>query len=269
VVDLLIVVATSASDADEAASLLTRHGASSVQRRDWGRGRIVVSGGLFEPEPAAAMAALVREAGWPADVRPAGGGHLAAWQAHTQPTVVNDGLWVCFPWSEFDRETAPALVEIDPVRAFGTGAHPSTLLVLRAMAERLRGGESVLDVGCGSGVLAIAASVLGAAWVTAIDIADDAVAATTANAARNHVTLAASADPVETLDGSFDVVLANIGARTIIDMADTLIDRLAPGGWMALSGLSPAQVSKVGAAFAGLRVVATPSMDDWTAVILS
>ena len=105
VVDLLIVVATGESDAVDAGELLSRHGAASVESRSWGRGRVIVAGGPFEAEAAASVAALVRAAGWPSDVRPTGGGHLAAWQAHTAPTVVNDRLWVCFPWSEFDRDT--------------------------------------------------------------------------------------------------------------------------------------------------------------------
>ncbi|MHB8468017.1 MAG: 50S ribosomal protein L11 methyltransferase [Acidimicrobiales bacterium] len=266
-VDLLIVAAAVSSDAEDAAAFLSRQGAASVSQRDWGRGRIIVSGGPFEPVAAAAVAASVRDAGWPADVRPTGGGHLAAWQSHTRPTIVDERLWVCFPWSEFDRSAAPLLVEIDPVRAFGTGAHPSTLLVLRALVARLHGGESVLDVGCGSGVLAIAAAVLGAGWVTAIDVAPNAVDATLENATRNRVTLVASTDPIDALDGAFDVVLANIGVTTLVSLSGALRARLAPNGWMVLSGISPAQVSKVAAAV-GLDLLDTIALDDWVAVVL-
>lgn len=267
-VDLLIVVATGEADAGDAGDLLSRHGAASVEHRSWGRGHVIVSGGPFEAEAAAAVAALVRAAGWPADVRPTGGGHLMAWQTHTAPTVVSDRLWVCFPWSEFDRDRAPLLVDIDPVRAFGTGAHPSTLLILRWLADHVTIADTVLDVGCGSGVLAVAAAVLGARRVTAVDIDPAAVFATLGNATRNRVTIDASAQPVPAIAGLFDVVVANIGAATLVELSDALADRVAPGGHLVLSGMSPAQISRVAAAFPGMELVESPAIEDWSAAVL-
>ncbi len=265
--DLLIVVAAEESDADEAAAFLSRHGAATVTERRWGRGRVVVSGGPFEAEPAAATAALARAAGWPADVRPTRPGHVDTWLAHTAPTVVSDELWVCFPWSEFDRDQAPLLVDIDPVRAFGTGSHPSTLLVLRWLVEQRP--ASVLDVGCGSGVLAIAAAVLGALRVTAVDNDPGAVFATLGNMTRNRVNIDASSSPVAQVPGHFIAVVANIGAATLIDLADDIADRVEPGGHLVLSGLSPAQVSRVVAEFPSLHLVDTPTMGEWAAAVLS
>ena len=265
--DLLIVVAAEESDAGDAAAFLSGHGATTVTERRWGRGRVVVSGGLFEPEPAAATAALARAAGWPADVRPTRPGHVDAWLAHTAPTVVSDELWVCFPWSEFDRDQAPLLVDIDPVRAFGTGAHPSTLLVLRWLVEHRP--TSVLDIGCGSGVLAIAAAVLGSSRVAAIDNDPGAVFATLGNMTRNRVTVDASSLPLALVPEQYEAVLANIGAATLIDLADDITDRVEPGGHVVLSGLSPAQVSRVAAAFPSLELVETPTMGEWAAAVLS
>jgi ribosomal protein L11 methyltransferase len=182
---------------------------------------------------------------------------------------VSDRLWVCFPWSEFDRTIAPTVVEIDPGRAFGTGGHPSTALLLAELDARLRGGESVLDIGCGSGVLAVCAASLGAARVTALDVRDVAVDMTRTNAARNGVAerVDASKRSVSDLDEVFDVVVANIGAPTLIDLASDVEARSASGGWIGLSGLSPAQVSMVAAAYRQVNVVATPQLDDWSAVI--
>ena len=134
---------------------------------------------------------------------------------------------------------------------------------------RLQGGERVLDVGCGSGVLAISAIVLGAVAAVGIDIEDAAVTATQANAVRNGVTsqVTASSAPLKTLSGTFDVIVANIGRDVLIELAPEIERRLAPGGWLGLSGISPAQVSLVAAAFSALRVIATPRLDDWSAIL--
>jgi ribosomal protein L11 methyltransferase len=214
----------------------------------------------------------LRADGWPATSRPEGGGHLAAWEAHTRPVPISDALWVCFPWSEFDRTAVPLVAEIDPGRAFGTGGHPSTILLLSELAARLRGGETVLDVGCGSGVLSISAAKLGAGGVTAIDVREVAVETTLANASRNGVAdlVDASTESIGELGQlgrQFDVVVANIGAHPLVEMAPKLQSCLAPEGWIGLSGLSPAQVSIVAAAFPLVEVLATPQLDDWAAVV--
>jgi ribosomal protein L11 methyltransferase len=162
-------------------------------------------------------------------------------------------------------------VEIDPGAAFGSGGHPSTRLLLVELARRMRGGESTLDVGCGSGVLSVSAARLGAASVTAVDVDDRAIASTRANAARNDLgaTVAASRMPVNELPGTFDVIVANIAATTLIELAPALQSRVAPGGWLGLSGLSPAQVSVVTAAYRATDVVGTASDGDWAAVVVT
>jgi ribosomal protein L11 methyltransferase len=141
--------------------------------------------------------------------------------------------------------------------------------LLTELADRIRGGESVLDVGCGSGVLSLSAARLGAGSVTALDIRTDALATTRSNAARNDLAGRIEVcDPhVSDVAGRFDVILANIGAATLIELAPVLQARLQPDGWIGLSGLSPAQLSIVGAAYGELRVVATPKDDDWSAII--
>jgi ribosomal protein L11 methyltransferase len=202
-------------------------------------------------------------------VRPIGGGHLTAWRNYTRPVDIGGRVWVSFPWSEFDRDEAPAVVEIDTGRAFGTGGHPSTGLLLQELAGRLQGGESVLDVGCGSGVLAVTAARLGAGSVLGIDIEPEALTVTGANATLNGVSAVVGTSPasLEELEAVYDVVVANIGAATLIEMAAALQSRLAGGGWIGLSGLSPAQVSKVAAAYRQVEVVSVPTDDDWAAVV--
>jgi ribosomal protein L11 methyltransferase len=180
-------------------------------------------------------------------------------------------LCVHLPWVEVDRGRFQAVVVLDAAGAFGAGSHPSTRLLLTALAGRLAGGERVLDVGCGSGVLALAAGALGAASVTAIDIDPAATAATAANARRNGLgcVVTAATTPPGAPGTSFDAVVANIAAATLADLAADLVARLAPGGWIGLSGISAAQVSVVAAAYRPLEVVETTRLDDWVAVTLA
>src|SRR5207248_2337498 len=107
-----------------------------------------------------------------ATARPVGGGHLVAWQRSNRPTVVRDRLCVCLPWSEDPPPAGVTIVDIDPGGAFGAGSHPTTRLLLAELAHRLQGGDRVLDVGCGSGALAVAAARMGAAHAVGVDIED-------------------------------------------------------------------------------------------------
>lgn len=233
-------------------------------------GEVVVVARHDDDVAAERHALRLRAEGRTAVARPVGGGARAAWDRRMVPVVIGERLCVHLPWVEVDRARFEAVVVLDPAGAFGAGSHPSTRLLLTALAGRLTGVERVLDVGCGSGVLALAAAALGAPVVTAIDIDPAAVAATTANAERNGISgvVTATTTPVGALEAHFDVVVANIGAATLTDLAADLVARLAPGGWVALSGISAAQVSVVAAACRPLEVVETTRMDDWVAVTL-
>lgn len=257
---MLVVVAVKPAGAAAGERALAEHGARVVERRSTGGGPLLLFAAASVVEP---VVAALRSAGWAAVARPEAGGHLSAWRANTAPVVVDERLCVCFPWAEFDRASAPPAVEIDPGRAFGTGAHPSTRLLLAELARRVRPGDTVLDVGCGSGVLAVAAARLGARPV-ATDIDPGALAATARNAAWNEteVGLCEALPP-----GPFDAVVANIGAGALVDLADALVARTAPGGWIGLSGISPAQVSRVGTAYG--RPVEERRDGEWSALVVS
>ena len=157
-------------------------------------------------------------------------------------------LWVGAHW-HVAPDDAAACVRIDPGLAFGTGSHPTTRLVLGFLEHFVRGGERVLDYGCGSGILAIAAAKLGAGPIDAVDIDPRAVEVTRANARANSASVAASLPDGLAL-GRYDLVVANILAQPLIDLAPALADCVCAGGRIALAGILVAQAEEVCAAYA-------------------
>jgi len=174
------------------------------------------------------------------------------WLRDWQPLKFGARLWVS-PRAKLGeiRDPGAIVVALDPGLAFGTGTHPSTALCLEWLATAQLEGKTVLDYGCGSGLLAIAALKLGAARATAVDIDPQALVATRENALVNGV-----ADRLETSAAAdfaatpHQVVLANILARPLIELAPRLCAALAPGGAIVLSGLLEAHAAEVEAAFA-------------------
>lgn len=173
-------------------------------------------------------------------------------QAQFDPIRVNDRLWIVPSWHAAPDPSAINLM-LDPGLAFGTGSHPTTFLCLQWLSDTLcDGGEtqlSVLDYGCGSGILGIAAAKLGAASVLGVDIDDNALIAARDNAANNQVVLDLrhSKDP---LDERFDIVIANILTNPLCVLAPLLAGRIAAGGRIALSGVLASQATQVIAAYA-------------------
>ncbi len=159
------------------------------------------------------------------------------WLRDFRPMRFGQKLWVCPGDMQADQQDA-IVVRLDPGLAFGTGTHPTTSLCLEWLDAMDLGGTSVLDYGCGSGVLAIAALKLGARRATAMDIDPQAVLATRENSARNSV-----ADSIDVLvsdaaiEGQFDVVVANILAGPLVELVHSITSRLSEGGKLALSGV--------------------------------
>lgn len=194
------------------------------------------------------------------------------WREHVSPSWVADDLVVVPAWLPFEPPAhAPAdlvVLRIEPGSTFGLGDHPTTVLSLRAMRTVLWRGASVLDVGCGSGVLAVAAARLGAASVEAIDISPAAVGVTEANAATNGVAplVHVSTTPLAELDGPYDVVVANILAPVLIELADDLRRVLGPSGLLVVSGLLADRCEHVIEALAPLVLVDRAVRQGWTAL---
>ncbi len=202
-----------------------------------------------DAERALAQAAASLRGPLPAySIAPIGGGDwVRKAQAQFAPIRIADRLWIVPSWCAPADPTA-INITLDPGLAFGTGGHPSTLLCLRWLAENLRHGASVLDYGCGSGILAIAAAKLGAARVTGIDIDPQAIATSRENAAANGVA-AEFGLPDELPALAVDVVVANILANPLEVLAPLLAGRVGVGGHVVLSGILEAQVGAVVAAY--------------------
>jgi ribosomal protein L11 methyltransferase len=144
-------------------------------------------------------------------------------------------------------------------------------LLLAELVTRLGGGERVLDVGCGSGVLALAALRLGASTAVAVDIDAQAVEATRRNAALNgfEARLEATNAATTQIVGVFDVILANVGWVALVDLAQELRRLLSSAGWLAVSGISPAHRSRVAASLRPLQTIEVRTCDEWDALILT
>ncbi len=249
--------------AEEVAAALMEEGAGGVEVRD---GEGIPMPGMVQP--AAGRALVVawfagrEEASWSAGER---GGTLEElpdqdwgekWKEGLTPLAIGR-VFVRPSW--IAAETPPGMVEVtlDPGMAFGTGTHPTTSLCLAAMSERLaaRPGARVLDVGTGSGLLAIAARKLGAPRVVGNDNDPIAVRVALENAALNGVQVDFDLRDVGEQPGPFDLVLANILANTLCELAPAIAAQLAPGGVVLLSGILTPQEAEVRAAYvaAGLR----------------
>ena len=171
-------------------------------------------------------------------------------------------LWIGASWHAEPAEPK-ILVRLDPGLAFGTGSHPSTRLVLEYVEREVHGGETVLDYGCGSGILAIAAAKLGARRVAAVDVDAQAVATARDNARRNSVAVEACS-PEALPPGAYDIVVSNILAQPLIVLAPLLVSRTAPGGRLALAGLLGEQAAEVAAAYApSLELEIARRAGDW------
>jgi ribosomal protein L11 methyltransferase len=265
-----VVVATTDTDVSRVRSRLCELFSGSVRIAAPSTARRLVLAGVDDEWEAERLVSALRADGLPAVMRPDGGVRLDAWRRDTRPLTFGNRLSVCFAWSEHDRAGLAGLVELG-TEGFGNGQHATTRLLIEQLLERITGGERVLDVGCGSGVLGLCALRLGASCVVAVDVKAEAVAATRRNAELNGVDgqVEATCAPLADVEGAFDVVVANVGRAAIVELAPQLVAHVAARGRLAVSGISSSQCSLVAGFLRPLEEVERRTSGEWSAVVLT
>ena len=179
-----------------------------------------------------------------------------AWKEHFHPLRVGERLVVAPSWREFAPGEGDVVIRLDPGMAFGTGHHPTTRMCLEEVEALVEPGMEVLDAGCGSGILSIAAALLGARRAFGLDVEEVAVSVAQANAAENGVACVVSAvvgslPHPQVREGGYDLVLANISAKVGIELAEALASAIRPGGALVVSGFLLKDEEAVRRAYAG------------------
>jgi ribosomal protein L11 methyltransferase len=215
----------------------------------WNRNWVVA---LLEAD--ADAPALIARLGLPADVEHqveavAEQDWVRLTQSQFDPIPISERLWIVPSWHQ-PPDPRAICIELDPGLAFGTGSHPTTRLCLKWLERNIRGDESVLDYGCGSGILAIAAKKLGAGRVLGTDVDVQAITASRDNAENNRVE-AAFCLPDALPGGEFDILVANILTNPLKALMPLLAARVRPGGRIALSGILAEQAAEVLALYGG------------------
>ena len=269
--DELDAVSVSVEDADagsQAEQALFGEPGLPAPREAWVHSQVQA---LFEDEAAATQAAAVLMAQpWSGELRllalrpVADADWVRLTQSQFAPVPISPGFWIVPSWHEVPPD-ARRVIRLDPGLAFGTGTHPTTRMCLRwiaRQADETRPWPSVLDYGCGSGILAVAAALHGAREVLAVDIDPAAVEATRANAQANSVALRAGLPPLA--QGAHAVVLANILATPLKLLAPLLCGHVAPGGRLVLAGILARQHEEIAQAYAPwIELEVTDTEDGW------
>lgn len=233
----------------------------------WGRTKVTA---LFEADAdeaeirnAATAAFSERLAGWESTVLEDQVWERA-WLEHFKPMRFGQRLWICPTGFEPPEPTAVNVI-LDPGLAFGTGTHPTTALCLEWLDGQDLAGKTLIDYGCGSGILAVAALKLGAAKAHGVDIDAQALTASAENARKNGVEAGlALGYPKDLPAAAADLLVANILAGPLVELADDITARLRPGGHLALSGILATQVDQVRGAYES-RIDFAPArlLEDW------
>ena len=264
-------IAVPRTNADLISGELWRLGTLGIEERDEGA-QIVLLAGFSSAQTAEAAARSLETFSVVEEFESSD--YLDVWREFATIYKAGNRVVIRPPWVRYEPKASELVVGIDPGRSFGSGSHPSTRLALAELEQLLEGNESVLDVGCGSGILSVAAARLGATRVLGIDIDPAAIEVTTRNAKSNGVAdlVTATAIPIEAADGTYDVVISNMLASLLSSHGPNLVTMVRPGRRLVLSGLLSSQVDQVADSCTPLQLLTTRHCDagegDWVSVTL-
>jgi ribosomal protein L11 methyltransferase len=196
-----------------------------------------------------------------------------AWKKYYKPVKISSHITITPTWEDYKRvHESELVIELDPGMAFGTGTHPTTVLCVQSLERHLQRGQTVVDVGTGSGVLSIAAAKLGASQVDALDLDEVAVESATMNVKLNHVDDVVTVrqnNLLEKIDQSTDLIVANILAEVIVKMTSDAFNLLKPGGKIITSGIiqTKRELVKDALQSAGFVIDEVVEMEDWLAIV--
>ncbi|CAM3701207.1 50S ribosomal protein L11 methyltransferase [Cytobacillus oceanisediminis] len=196
-----------------------------------------------------------------------------AWKKYYNPVKISERFTIVPTWEEYTPVSSDELIiELDPGMAFGTGTHPTTVMCIQALERTVKQGDNVVDVGTGSGVLSIAAAMLGAESVKALDLDEVAVNSARLNIKLNKVQHIVDVSQNNLLDGveqGADVVVANILAEVILRFTDDVASVVKEGGYFIASGIIQQKKKEVrdAIAAAGFEIEETIQMEDWVAIV--
>lgn len=264
---VLLVVACEADAVDDLSAILWAHGPTAVAERDTPDGPALVAG-FDRRQIHLVVDDLDHRFTWELMEPDPTGGYLDSWRDHARRLRVGR-FTITPPWLSLAADASdPDVLIIDPGRAFSAGTHPTTRLALGAIADRVRPGLSMLDVGTGSGVLAVAAARLGAHPVVAVDTDPAAVEATAANAARNDVAVEVRPGSLDVVDSRFDLAVANVPIEVHRAIAPKLAGMIATSGGLIVTGFLAERSDEVAGLIGGsIRLLDTD--EGWACLAIS
>lgn len=266
----MTVLTVPSADAELAADRLTLAGAFAVEERATSDDRVELRAVLGDLDDVIGARIGVLPDGWSLQTERIDAAPLETWRQFAEPVRVTDRFVIRPAWVAPLGVDGVHEIAIEPGSTFGLGDHPTTRLAAAALLRSVSPGDRVLDVGSGSGVLAVVALLAGAGHATAIDIAETSPAVVLDNARRNGVerSISASTTPLELVQGAYDVVVANILAPTLVALAHDLRRVTAGGGTLIVSGVLADRHAHVLEALQPMRPTRTDVLDGWAAVEL-
>ncbi|WHX27552.1 50S ribosomal protein L11 methyltransferase [Virgibacillus halodenitrificans] len=196
-----------------------------------------------------------------------------AWKKYYKPVKISKRITITPTWEDYKPVSSDeVIIELDPGMAFGTGTHPTTVLSIQALENFLSKGDTVIDVGSGSGVLSIAAALLGAESVQAYDLDDVAVTSTKFNVELNKLSDKIQAEQknlLESVHTEADIIVSNILAEIIVQFIDEAWERLKPGGYFITSGIiqNKKQMVKTDLEVKGFEIIQINEMEEWISIV--